>query len=40
MIRSLGDKIPKIAESAFVSETAYIVGDVEIGENSAVFRGQ
>lgn len=39
MIRSLGDKIPKIAESAFVSETAYIVGDVEIGENSAVFPG-
>jgi hypothetical protein len=25
MIRSLGDKIPKIAESVFVSEAAYIL---------------
>lgn len=39
MIRSLGDKIPKIAGSAFVSEAAYVVGDVEIGENSGVWPG-
>jgi carbonic anhydrase/acetyltransferase-like protein (isoleucine patch superfamily) len=39
MIRSLGDKTPKIAESAFVSEAAYIIGDVEIGENSSVWPG-
>ncbi len=39
MIRTLGDKIPKIAESVFVSEAAYIVGDVEIGENCSVFPG-
>ena len=39
MIRPLGDKIPKIAESAFISEAAYIVGDVEIGEKSSVFPG-
>jgi carbonic anhydrase/acetyltransferase-like protein (isoleucine patch superfamily) len=39
MIRSLGDKKPKIAESAFVSEAAYIIGDVEIGEHSSVWPG-
>ena len=39
MIRSLGDKKPKIAESAFVSEAAYVIGDVEIGENSSVWPG-
>ena len=39
MIRSLGDKTPRIAQSAFVSEAAYIVGDVEIGENSNVWPG-
>jgi len=39
MIRELGEKKPKIAESAFVSEAAYVVGDVEIGENSSVWPG-
>jgi carbonic anhydrase/acetyltransferase-like protein (isoleucine patch superfamily) len=39
MIRSLNGKSPKIAESAFVSETAYIVGDVELGEASNVWPG-
>jgi carbonic anhydrase/acetyltransferase-like protein (isoleucine patch superfamily) len=39
MIRSFGDKTPHIAESAFVSEAAYIIGDVEIGEDSGVFPG-
>jgi carbonic anhydrase/acetyltransferase-like protein (isoleucine patch superfamily) len=39
VIRSINDKMPKIAESAFVSEAAYIVGDVEIGENSIVWPG-
>jgi len=39
MIRSLGDKTPKIAESAFISEAAYIIGDVEIGEDSSVWPG-
>ncbi len=39
MIRSFNGKTPKIAESAFVSEAAYIVGDVEIGENSSVWPG-
>jgi len=39
MIRPLNGKTPKIAESAFISEKAYIVGDVEIGENSSVWPG-
>lgn len=39
MIRGLGNKKPKIAESAFVSEAAYVIGDVEIGDNSSVWPG-
>jgi carbonic anhydrase/acetyltransferase-like protein (isoleucine patch superfamily) len=39
MIRSFNGKTPRIAASAFVSEAAYIVGDVEIGENSSVWPG-
>jgi carbonic anhydrase/acetyltransferase-like protein (isoleucine patch superfamily) len=39
MIRSFDGKSPKTAESAWVSEAAYVVGDVEIGQNSAVWPG-
>lgn len=39
MIRGFNGKTPRIAPSAFVSEAAYIVGDVEIGENSSVWPG-
>jgi carbonic anhydrase/acetyltransferase-like protein (isoleucine patch superfamily) len=39
MIREFSGKNPKIAPSAFVSETAYIAGDVEIGENSNIWPG-
>lgn len=39
MIISFNNRTPKIAESAFVSEAAYIFGDVEIGENSSVWPG-
>ena len=39
MIRSFNGKTPEIHESAFVSEAAYVVGDVEIGENSSVWPG-
>ncbi len=39
MIRALGDKFPKIAESSFISEGAYIIGDVEIGEDCVAFPG-
>jgi len=39
VIRSFNGKTPRIAESAFVSEAAYVIGDVEIGENSGVWPG-
>ena len=39
MIRGLEDKSPVIHPSAFVSEAAYIIGDVEIGEGSSVWPG-
>jgi carbonic anhydrase/acetyltransferase-like protein (isoleucine patch superfamily) len=39
MIRSFDGKTPRIAPSAFVSEAAYVVGDVEIGEGSGIWPG-
>ena len=39
MIRKFNGKTPNIAKSAFVSEAAYIVGDVEIGQKSSVWPG-
>jgi carbonic anhydrase/acetyltransferase-like protein (isoleucine patch superfamily) len=39
LIRDFKGKSPRIAASAFVSEAAYVVGDVEIGENSSVWPG-
>ena len=39
MIRSFNGKTPKIHESAFISEAAYVIGDIEIGENSSVWPG-
>ena len=39
MIRSFNGKSPRIHPSAFISEACYIVGDVEIGENSSVWPG-
>lgn len=39
MIKSFNGKTPRIAESAFISEAAYVIGDVEIGENSSVWPG-
>lgn len=39
MIRAFNGKEPKIADSAFISEWAYVVGDVEIGEGSGVWPG-
>ncbi len=39
MLKSFGGKTPKIASSAWVCETAYVVGDVEIGENSSIWPG-
>ncbi len=37
MIRPFLDKIPVIAPSAFITESAEVVGDVEIGEESSVW---
>jgi carbonic anhydrase/acetyltransferase-like protein (isoleucine patch superfamily) len=39
MIKSFNGKTPRIAASAYVSEAAYIVGDVEIGEDSNIWPG-
>jgi carbonic anhydrase/acetyltransferase-like protein (isoleucine patch superfamily) len=39
MIRAFGDRVPKIHPTAFVSEAAYVVGDVEIGEGSSIWPG-
>ncbi|WP_419662906.1 hypothetical protein Dvar_33860 [Desulfosarcina variabilis str. Montpellier] len=39
MIREFRGKTPQIAASAFVDETAVIIGDVEIGESSSVWPG-
>ena len=39
MIRDFDGKMPKLAGSAFVSEAAYVIGDVEVGENSGVWPG-
>jgi carbonic anhydrase/acetyltransferase-like protein (isoleucine patch superfamily) len=39
MIRSFNGKTPRVADSAFVSEAAYVIGDVEIGEDSGIFPG-
>jgi carbonic anhydrase/acetyltransferase-like protein (isoleucine patch superfamily) len=39
MLKSFNGKSPRIAPSALISEAAYILGDVEIGENSSVWPG-
>ena len=39
MIRSLGKKRPKIDASVFVSENAYVVGDIKMGRNSSIWPG-
>ena len=38
-VRSFGDKVPKVAATAWVSEAAYVVGDVEIGDDSSIWPG-
>ena len=39
MIRSFNGKTPRIDPTAFVSEAAYVVGDVEIGPHSSIWPG-
>ncbi len=37
MIRAFQGKVPRIHDTAFVAETADVIGDVEIGEHSSVW---
>ncbi len=37
MIRSFEDDTPVVPDSAFVSEAAYVVGDVTLGEKSSIW---
>ena len=39
LIRGLDGKLPKIDPSVFVSEAAYIVGDVTVGEGTSIWPG-
>ena len=39
MIKALDGKTPKIHKDAFVSEFAYLVGDIEIGAYSSIWPG-
>ena len=39
MLRSLGGNSPKVHPTAFISEAAYVIGDVEIGAQSSVWPG-
>ena len=39
MIRSLDGVSPRVHPNAFVSEFAYVIGDVDIGEGSSVWPG-
>ena len=39
VLRSLDGIAPRIHPTAFVSEAAYVIGDVEIGEGSSVWPG-
>ena len=39
MIRSFNGKTPIIHETAFVSEAAYVVGEVVVGKNSGIWPG-
>jgi carbonic anhydrase/acetyltransferase-like protein (isoleucine patch superfamily) len=38
-IRAMGDKVPVIDPSAWVSEAAYVVGDVHLGPHASVWPG-
>lgn len=36
---SFAGKTPKVAESALIADTAYLIGDVKIGENTSIWPG-
>lgn len=39
MLRTLKGKTPRVHPNAFVSEAAYVIGEVELGENASVWPG-
>jgi carbonic anhydrase/acetyltransferase-like protein (isoleucine patch superfamily) len=39
MLRSFNDKEPKLGPNVFIADTALVIGDVEIGEDSSVWFG-
>ena len=39
MIKQFGNKLPSIHSSAFITDDAIVIGDVEIGEDSSVWFG-
>lgn len=39
MIKPFGEKVPVIHESAFITDDAIVIGDVEIGEQASVWFG-
>jgi carbonic anhydrase/acetyltransferase-like protein (isoleucine patch superfamily) len=38
-VRAVGAKVPRIAPSSWISEAAYVVGDVEVGPDSSIWPG-
>lgn len=39
MLKPFGDKTPKIHETAFVTDDAIVIGDVEVGEDASIWFG-
>jgi carbonic anhydrase/acetyltransferase-like protein (isoleucine patch superfamily) len=39
IVVSYGGKTPRVAESALVADTAYLIGDVEIGDDTSIWPG-
>ena len=39
IIKRLRGKTPKIGKNCFIAETAVIIGDVEIGDDSSIWYG-
>lgn len=39
IVVSFGGKTPRVADSALVADTAYLIGDVEVGDNTSIWPG-
>jgi gamma-carbonic anhydrase len=39
LVKALGERVPRIAASAFLAENAVVVGDVEIGDGASIWYG-